>query len=103
MAWKTPLSITMGSDHARSFRKPIVFCPAQKERCAPNSNLAEGYRKVGCLGKPDPFGMATGVPGRQRKRFQGEVHAKVPDPKRAASVGLLECLAKRGALFVARS
>jgi len=45
--------------------------------------------------------MAMGVPGRQRKRFQGEVHAKVPDPRRAASVGLFECLAERGALFVA--
>ena len=32
-----------------------------------------------------------------------EVHAKVPDPRRAASVGLFECLAKRGALFVAHS
>ena len=45
--------------------------------------------------------MAMGVPGRQRKRFQGEVHAKVPDPRRAASVGLFECLAERGAHFVA--
>ncbi len=74
-----------------------------KREMRPYPNLAEGYRKVGCLSKPNPFGMATGVPGRQRKRFQGEVHAKVSDPRRADSVGLFECLAERGALFVAHS